>query len=92
MPKKSKLKSGRIKAGGPCPKCGKMLDGWTETGHGSKPSEGDATVCVYCAAVLLFDAALRPRLPTEAEYIDLMTDKSVQQAVAAVRLITKEAE
>jgi hypothetical protein len=79
------LRSGQVSSGGPCPKCGKLLDGWAETGHGDAPSEGDPTVCVYCAEVLLFDADLRPRLPTQAEYVELMTDRDVQQAVAMAR-------
>ena len=83
-PKEWRPRQGRLRSRPRCPKCGSDLDGWSEVGHGQKPSAGDVSVCSYCAEVLIYTATLGLRRPTEAEYIDCMTDKDVQTIVAAV--------
>ena len=37
-----------------CPKCDKILDGWTQTEPDTHPEPGDVTICVYCSAVLQY--------------------------------------
>lgn len=52
----------------PCPACGAELDGaWATDGSGERPSPGDVTICIYCAEMLCYTAALglRPAAPDD---------------------------
>lgn len=51
-----------------CPYCGHTLDAATEAGGSAVPVGGDFTVCIRCAGLLVFDAALRPTKPALGEY------------------------
>ena len=66
-----------------CPKCGEGLDAATgvaigEPGqHGSEverptPYPGAVSICGYCAALLVFDGCLIPRLPTPEQEQDIL--------------------
>lgn len=68
-----------------CPKCGEMIDGWSETGHGDKPKPGDASICFYCLAVLVFDATPKPVLPTPEQAAEIEADPNVQKALKHLR-------
>lgn len=58
-----------------CPKCGKVMDRATGVGHDRRPKPGDLTICIGCAAVLIFqidlglkevdEVYLRRRIPKE---------------------------
>lgn len=77
-----------LQAQGPaalCPKCGEMIDGWTETGHGHKPKPGDASICVYCLSVLVFDATPKPVLPTPEQAAEIEALPDVQKALKLLR-------
>jgi hypothetical protein len=83
-------------AGAPsCPACGARLDGATDVelaGHVAQP--GDATVCAYCVAWLVFtpatgQAGLALRYPTDVELAVLLADPRMALArdvVVAARL------
>jgi hypothetical protein len=51
-----------------CPKCGYRMDR-TSDPHGgdARPSEGDASVCLACGNVSVFNSDLSMRQPTAAE-------------------------
>jgi hypothetical protein len=59
-----------------CPACRAMLDGATVVGGYEPvrpPQPGDATVCCYCSALLVFDGPpLVLRYPTPAERVELL--------------------
>lgn len=72
----------------PCPTCGAMLNASTnaelqETG----PVPGDATLCLYCATLLLFDDDLTLRVLTTEEEAALTLDD--HQRLAAARAALK---
>lgn len=75
-----------------CPSCIGELDCVTPVGGDSSgPQEGDLSVCIHCAAPLMFDAQLKLNVLTEetmnqlpnSSYIELKT------AIRAVRQIKK---
>lgn len=43
-----------LKSAPPCPRCGKRLTGAGSVGHDKPPEEGDVTICMFCAMVLVF--------------------------------------
>jgi hypothetical protein len=43
-----------------CPNCGKTLDGASGIDYDGRPSPGDYSVCIGCAAILSFDDDLEP--------------------------------
>lgn len=51
-----------------CPYCGHTLDAATEAGGSAVPVPGDFIVCIRCAGLLVFDAALRPTKPALGVY------------------------
>lgn len=60
----------------PCPGCGVPNDA-ASSAHGSyvgRPSPGDASVCLNCAAILVFREDLTTRLMTGAELADMAPD------------------
>lgn len=64
-----------------CPNCRTVVDGATAVdGSEAFPSPGDVTVCVYCAAVLIFTAT-GLRLPTFAELEKLAENWDLVRAV-----------
>jgi uncharacterized OB-fold protein len=48
----------------PCPNCGKVCD--AATGD-RDPNPGDASLCLYCGHLTVYDDALKMREPTDAE-------------------------
>lgn len=50
-----------------CPGCYQLLDAATSMAPEHRPGPGDWTVCVYCAAVLVFDEECRAVTPTRVE-------------------------
>lgn len=65
-----------------CPQCGAKLDGaYDPTDPTNSPKGGDATVCVYCESVLMYndDLSLRKAEREDMsdedwEYIDMMKE------------------
>lgn len=68
-----------------CPECAAPFDCATNVDGPGAPEPGDWTVCIHCAAVLVFDEQLRHRLPTPAERAD--TPDEVLRAVKAIALV-----
>jgi hypothetical protein len=69
-----------------CPRCGTPVDAATGVfdARDGSPGPGDVTVCLYCAAVSVFDADLRLRPPTAEERREMAQDKRVQRTVAEI--------
>jgi hypothetical protein len=75
---------------GRCPSCGARLTGVTPIDGRLGPSAGDASICAYCAAVLVFEAdlSLRCALPEERATM-LQDDTFAAVHKAAVELIAQ---
>ena len=69
----------------PCPYCGTMTDAAAGITGADLPDPGDAGLCGYCAGLLVYDVARRPREPTEAELPDLLADRRLVTAQAVLR-------
>lgn len=52
-----------------CPSCMATLD--ARTGIDARPKPGDASICIECKTLLIFDENLRLRRPTEEEIIQV---------------------
>jgi hypothetical protein len=46
-----------------CPGCGELLTAASDLETEARPVPGAFTVCIHCAAILRFDAELRPQTP-----------------------------
>lgn len=63
-----------------CPECGKQMDCATGLNTASCPSAGDFSICIGCAAILVFKEDLTLRLPTDAECLVAAQDKKIQNS------------
>ena len=73
-------------AGLRCPICARAVDDATPVGHHREPKPDDVAVCLYCAAVLIYDGApLRLRLPRGPERAELYGDEQIAKVRGAVR-------
>lgn len=82
--------SGQLPGDPHCPKCHAGCDGYTGLGKdGAKitPAPGDATICVYCAAILTFDDKMELRLATVAEMSDYMNDPVFMMALMGIQMM-----
>jgi hypothetical protein len=71
-----------------CLNCGKLLDGCSAIDSDSRPSDGDATVCVYCGHIQMFEVfpgGMRLRAPTDAEMMALAGDSRVLAISRAIK-------
>lgn len=76
----------------PCPKCGHVLNAAAAVGEvgAVSPEPGDASVCIKCAAVLVYAEGLALRLMTDEEFAGLSASEhdgieEVRRAVLRVR-------
>ena len=67
-----------------CSSCARMLDGAFEINSDVAPQPGDLSVCIYCAAVNVFDDELHHRAPTPLELIAAIRNPEVRRARQAV--------
>lgn len=73
-----------------CPSCGKKLDAASAAdGSEKRPSAGDVTLCMYCAAVLRFSPEMRPLLMTAEQLMkfDAQTAAELARCQAVIRSI-----
>ena len=70
-----------------CPRCGKRNNGATDVqGRDLRPSEGDASICVYCGALSVFTGhRLDKRLPSQEETAALLTHPAIRSALVTIR-------
>lgn len=72
----------------PCPACGYRTQAASGVGTDGpiQPKAGDASICLQCGQLLLFEldmVGLRLRLPTVLELVDLRQDPNVEQLLEA---------
>lgn len=72
-----------------CPKCRKVMDSAMPVDGTSQPQPGDYSVCISCAALLVFKDDRRVRLLTldEMETMDFPTVSMLLKARAQVLLL-----
>jgi hypothetical protein len=51
-------RSGRLSHRPRCPRCASLLNGFTNLDPGCTPTPGDVSICIYCRALVSFDAEL----------------------------------
>ena len=73
----------------PCPECGNVLGMATGIGSDRMPSEGDVSVCGYCATIVRFKADLQLRTATADEIAEMPPD--VRATLRQVQRATREA-
>lgn len=76
-----------------CPTCGYVMDRATNaTEESGFPDPGDFSVCLQCAAVLVFDANLMPMLASTADLATLEEGEreALARAVKAVCWVISE--
>lgn len=70
-----------------CLNCGKLIDGATSVDGDYLPDAGDATICIYCGHLMVFDLTVRK--PNDAELEELAGDKRIL-AIQKARGFLKE--
>lgn len=71
-----------------CPSCGSRLDACTH-GCTKVPHPGGITICIYCAAVLMFDGELKLKFPTLDDLMEASTETIVKVALAQQAVLDK---
>ena len=74
-----------------CPFCGKMNDSHASVGKPGMPNEGDASICIDCGNVSIYEAGAlgHMRKPTPEEQAELDADERVQKVRAAIAQVRK---
>ena len=67
-----------------CPYCGAVVDMASNVGGTDRPAEGDATICLYCREVSVFDKNLLLRRPSEDERSELLANPDIQRVLRVV--------
>ncbi len=85
------MRSGFIKDAPACPRCKKILDGWTATEEAGNtgPAEGDVTVCAYCQAVLQYDGLGLILAPAEVVVEVSYEVSRIQNAIKRYKELSK---
>ena len=73
-----------------CPYCGHRFDAFTGISGAILPEIGDATLCGYCAGLLIFGLGLVPREPDEGELNEMVKDRSLLMAQAALKQVIRD--
>lgn len=67
-----------------CPYCNHKLDGVSQVNGDSFPTPGDASVCICCGNVSVFDKNLSLRKPLPEEESDICEDATIIEAQRAI--------
>lgn len=68
-----------------CSTCGDRLDAASgEPGKGPEP--GDASLCLNCGDLIVFETATLARPPTDDERADIEADPRVQRAASLIKM------
>jgi len=67
-----------------CPVCGALNEAWTAMNGLRRPKAGDASVCLYCAALCVFTVGGGLRIPTEEETASMLADPFVIKLLETV--------
>lgn len=72
-----------------CLKCGHVVDRASGPG-GRAPKDGDVTICVNCAHVMIFGRDLALRNPSPEELKDILSDPQTAIVVAALEEMNRQ--
>lgn len=74
-----------------CPNCFHVVDRASCLGReAARPSPGDATMCIRCGTMLVFEEREQLRLPTEEEAREFQANADVQLLQRAWRVTRKD--
>lgn len=68
-----------------CPYCNALTDCATDPFDDSRPSPGDASVCIKCSEVAVFADDLSLRKPTEEEAMDFSSDLRIARCQVVIQ-------
>ncbi len=68
-----------------CPYCGIEHNACTNPEEDIMPSPGDASVCINCAKVSIFNDKLELRELTHEETIEIYTNVEVQRIISSIQ-------
>ena len=72
-----------------CPLCGHKFNRASDLRNEAAPCAGDFSICIHCAGLLVFDADLLVRKPTQAEREIANNCEAVFNAQLMVRRLRK---
>jgi len=73
-----------------CPYCGTKLDACTQVeGRDHGPEEGDVSLCINCAGIMVFIDRFTVRQATDEEQREALEDASVQKAKQIIERMRK---
>ncbi|HVQ49770.1 MAG TPA: hypothetical protein VMS92_06950 [Mycobacterium sp.] len=72
-----------------CPHCGYKMDAASPVEGTGVPSEGDFSVCINCAGLMVFTHDMTLRKFGEADYEELVSDTDVCRRLLTVRDLIK---
>jgi hypothetical protein len=70
-----------------CTNCGKKLNAATSPFAQDNPAPGDATVCIKCNHIMIFDENMRLRNPTDEEFDEIAGDEEILAIQLGRRMI-----
>ncbi len=70
-----------------CLNCGYKLDAATEVGGDGSPESGDATICIQCSHLMIFDEDLKLRELNDLEIVELAGDRRMVGAMNAISAV-----
>ena len=68
----------------PCPRCKTLLNGAVSLEGHDVPREGDASVCIACGELLMYDSELRAVLLSVERFCELGSDAHTEILVMLV--------
>ena len=69
----------------PCPSCDESLNGHTGIVCDDAPKPNDYTICIYCSALLAYNADLSLRAANAQETAEIMSEPSALEVLEALR-------
>jgi hypothetical protein len=72
-----------------CPFCGYKVDHASSLDGKHRPSEGDISLCLSCAQILIFDEDLKLREPTPEEYKEASAMEGVKKAQRVIKMLDR---
>lgn len=67
-----------------CPYCNHLLDGISQVNGENLPEPGDASICIQCGNVSVFDDDLSLRKPLPEEESAIQEDPTIREAQRAI--------
>lgn len=75
-----------------CPSCQHVLNASDSVGHDHAPDKNDASVCIYCGVVLIYDSPATFHLITAKEELGLPDEmrEKLSEIQAGIRMLQRK--